>query len=247
MTTELTTTTTELTVEEKITDLIERQPEVFLPDLEPRPVKRQEPSYSPVSEADRARIIDHHKIAMQQFATACDAEAADLRKDVAALQREWAALPTLLSVDPVAGAQRKSDLLLYQSELMSRDARLARTREHLSQVLYSMSEQAIWGEDMDARNRELPELVKWGKAQGMSGDDILLAGQSPAVAWSLYKAWKSGEKVTLPRAQPRATKPIQAVPRPGGKPPVTRPSRNKGQARDLELGGEILRKAGVVG
>lgn len=237
--------TQELTVSEKLNALVESHRDTFLPDA-PRK-QAPAPAATPVTitESDRANIRAHHEVAMRDFATACDAEAADIRREVAFFQRELAGCAAMLSIDPVEGQRIKAELMKVQAGLMEREARLARTREHLTQVLYQLTEQYIWGTGPDAEAaeaRELPLLLAWGRAQGMSDAEILLAGQSPAVAHGLYKAWKAGNGAPIPKTPPKG---VKNVPAPSGRTPppvrVVSKRRTGGADRDLDsVAGEAL-------
>lgn len=241
----------ELTVAEKITGLVERRPEAFLSEEGRRVAKAAPPPPAPatlVPEEERRSILANVEMIHRDFASACDYEAAMIRQEVAKLQRDWATIAPLLAVDPVEGNKRKAELMEVQAELMHRDAILSRNREYLVNCLFQCTEVYLWGHEpgaMERRNKELPELVKWGKAQGMSADEILLAGQSPSVAWGLYQAWKGGRSAGLPKVSLKTGKPVQQVPRPTGAKPMAPVSKRRTGGRtdslDDRLGEALIR------
>jgi hypothetical protein len=155
------------------------------------------------------------------------------------LQRFLAETRTLEVVDPIAAHARQVELGQAVLALQQQDRAHYAEIVAFDEALLDATGQALWGKDSARMARELPELLQWAAGRGISEPEIGYLARNPTQARVIYDAWLASLGQAAVRRAPPSVKPVA---RPDGKPPA----RNRGQARDLELGGAILRKAGLA-
>jgi hypothetical protein len=162
----------------------------------------------------------------------------DLRAQAAVLQREYDKLGPLMAVDPVAGLKRRAAIAEAAAALEEAGGIYQQRCAQVAELGLDATAFAIWGNDEQRKERELPQLVAWAQANLIHDSVIDLLARTPAIARLMYKAW------LYDQGHGRARPPVQAVPRTDGRArPRNVPQHGQSQ---LDQVNSILRDAGVT-